>query len=125
MATPYNSGGKPSQALADRKKLFAGLNTFIGDMGGWTVSIPGAAEVRFECLPDSTIPAELRSLGYDVQRDSPPEGQRIIGSAIVQRLALTSSGAFEAMTAESTKAVASTVTYAGIATVERWWFRVP
>jgi hypothetical protein len=35
MAQRYNSGGKPDQALLDRKKLFAALNRFVTERGGW------------------------------------------------------------------------------------------
>jgi hypothetical protein len=91
----FNSSGKPSQALQDRKKLFAGLNTFVSERGGWVTSIPGDPIVRIDVLPDSTIPGELGGLGYEVKRDSPPEGQRILAAAIEERLTLTSSGAFE------------------------------
>jgi len=31
-------------------------------------SVPDAAEVTIECLPDSTLPNDLRTLGYDVSR---------------------------------------------------------
>ena len=60
-------------------------------------AIPGAAEVMIECLPLSTLPAELlRGAGYDLREDG--EGQRILAAAIVQEFTLSSSGAFELMT---------------------------
>jgi hypothetical protein len=55
----------------------------------------------------------LRSIG---------EGERILPAAITQNFVLSSSGALEPMTADSTRPVASTVTHAGIYKVERYSF---
>jgi hypothetical protein len=46
------------------------------------------------------LPAELRAAGYDVRKDG--EGERILPSAIVEHLVLSSSGALVPMTPEST-----------------------
>src|SRR5438046_3055012 len=69
--------------LEERKRLFAGINRFVTERGGWLTSIPGAVEVTMECLPDSSLPDELRKLGYDVEPAG--EGERILHSAIVER----------------------------------------
>jgi hypothetical protein len=66
------------------------------------------------------LPADLRELGYYVREVG--EGERILPNAIVQRLTLTSSGAFEEMIEGSTKAVAQVRHHAGIATVKRYQF---
>jgi hypothetical protein len=73
-----------------------------------------------EPLPGSTLPDELRQFGYDVTEIG--EGQRISSAPIVEKLALTSSGAFELLTPESTKLVAQIRTHAGIARVMRYRF---
>ena len=82
--------------IEDRKTKFAKLNALVMARGGWVTSIPGAAEVMIECLPLSTLPAELRGAGYDLREDG--EGQRILAAAIVQEFTLSSSGAIELMT---------------------------
>jgi hypothetical protein len=84
--------------------------------------LPGAAEVTLETLPGSTLPDELRELGYDVREAG--EGQRLMANAIVQKLALTSSGAFEERAEGSTKPLAQIRTHAGIVKVERYMFAV-
>jgi hypothetical protein len=38
--------------------------------------------VTVECLPGSTLPAELRKLGYDVTKAG--EGERILAGAVVE-----------------------------------------
>jgi hypothetical protein len=49
----------------------------------WIASIPGAVEVTIECLPGSTLPDELRKVGYDVTEIG--EGKRILPTAIVEK----------------------------------------
>ncbi|WP_027578548.1 hypothetical protein [Bradyrhizobium sp. Ai1a-2] len=73
---------KPGQQTASRKEQFRTLNQFIFDRGGWVTSIPGEAELRFECLPGSTVAAELRDVGHDVRDDG--EGERLICDVIVR-----------------------------------------
>lgn len=53
------------ETLDARKRLHEGLNKFINDRGGWLTSIPGAPIMRFEAPPESSLPDELRRLGYD------------------------------------------------------------
>jgi len=65
-----------------RKARFASLNQVISEAGGWTTSIAGADVVSFETLPGSTLPAELRAMGYEVEPEG--EGQRILPAAIVE-----------------------------------------
>src|SRR6516164_2603222 len=102
---------KPGRVIEDRKTRFDKLNRFVTARGGWVVSVPGAELVTIETLPGS-LPAELRAAGYNLRRDG--EGQRILGSAIVQELTLTSSGAYEPLAPGSTKPVAQDLRHAGI-----------
>ena len=74
--------------------------------------------MSLETLPGSTLPDDLRQLGYDAINTG--DGERILAHAIGQRLMLTSSGAFEEVTEDSTKAVALVRTHAGIARVLRY-----
>jgi hypothetical protein len=74
------------QQVMDRKVLFEGINKFVRAKGGWLTSVPGAPEVTMECLPGSTLPDELRKLGYTVEADG--QGERILPMAITERLAM-------------------------------------
>jgi hypothetical protein len=112
----------PGAKAADRKTVFAKINNYIMARGGFVTSIPGTAIVTFETLPNSPIPQQLVELGYDVRPADPPEGQRILADAIVQKLTLTSSGEFEEMTEGSTKPVAEVRHHVGIARVLRYSF---
>jgi len=39
---------------------------------------------QFECLPGSTLPAEIAKAGYRLEPASPAEGQRIVANAMVE-----------------------------------------
>jgi hypothetical protein len=82
--------------------------------------VPGDPEVRMECLPDSTLPADLGKLGYDV-RDL-GDGERILAMAITEQFTMSANGEFEPLVEGSTKPIASTVTHAGICKVKRYAF---
>jgi hypothetical protein len=73
-----------------------------------------------ECLPDSTLPADLGKLGYDV-RDL-GDGERILAMAITEQFTMSANGEFEPLVEGSTKPIASTVTHAGICKVKRYAF---
>jgi hypothetical protein len=73
-----------------------------------------------ECVPGSTLPYELRKLGLDL-RDIEP-GERILHSAITEKFTLTSSGALEPLTADSTKPIAQTRLHAGFVKTRRFVF---
>lgn len=60
----------------------------------------------------------MRALGYTVILTG--EGQRVLTSAITEKFAMTSSGAFEPIVEASPKPVATTVTHAGVVTVLRY-----
>lgn len=85
----YTPGRQSDRAIDARKKLFDELAKFIARRNGWITSIPGAAVVRFECLPLSTLPDELRELGNDVIEEG--EGERILPHAIVENVPMEGS----------------------------------
>jgi hypothetical protein len=69
---------KPSHAeiIAERKDKFAAMNDWVTARGGWITSIPGEIEIRLECPVGSTLPDDLRGIGYVVEPDG--EGERIL-----------------------------------------------
>jgi hypothetical protein len=70
-----------------------------------------------ECLPSSTIPDDLRKLGYIIEETG--AGERILASAIVEKLVLAPNGELAPLTADSTRPIASTMTHSGIVKVRR------
>jgi hypothetical protein len=80
--------------------------------GGWTTSIPGDPNIRFEALPGSTLPGDIRSMGYDV-RDL-GDGERILPAAIIEKFSMNADGELEPLTPGSTRPVTSTVTHAPV-----------
>jgi hypothetical protein len=110
--------------LENRKARFAELNAMATAKGNaWLTSIPGRTEITMECLPDSTLPDDLRKLGYVVTETG--EGQRILSGAIVERFYDRSDGVRIAITAGSTLRATSTVRHAGICKVSRFAFVIP
>jgi hypothetical protein len=108
--------------IDERKDRFEGLNEFAQSRGGWATSIPGAIEVTVECLPDSTLPDDLRGLGYDVIAAG--DGERILPHRIVERFVRRADGKLEPLTAGSTKPIAEVRTHAGIVKVRRYGFDI-
>jgi hypothetical protein len=76
-----------------------------------------------ECLPGSELPDHLLAAGYDVRPADPPEGERIIPGSITELLTLSSSGAFEAATENSTMPI-YTRTHSGVCRVRRYRFTI-
>jgi hypothetical protein len=57
--------GETSEKISgQRKELWAALNQFITENGGWTTSVPGYSPIRFEATEHSRLPLELTKLGY-------------------------------------------------------------
>jgi hypothetical protein len=83
---------------------------------------PGGLQT-IECLPASTLPAELRAAGYDVIETG--DGERILPHQIIERFARRADGGLELLTAGSTKPVVETRTHAGIVPVGRYRFDIP
>jgi hypothetical protein len=114
---------KPAPADLDRvtarKERFDRLNADIREMGGWIISIAGDRRVTVECLPDSVIPERLRDAGFKLAEID--GGQRILTGSVIERLELSSSGAFIPMTEGSTKPV-HVRRHAGIAPTRRFSF---
>jgi hypothetical protein len=110
--------GKPDAKVADRKERFAALNDFVRARNGWLTSVPGAPDATLECLPGSTIPAELAKQGYELEPAG--EGQRILANSIVEKFVRGRGGALVPLTAGSTRPVAETRTHAGIVRVLRY-----
>ena len=132
------TGRKPfrSEVITDRKERFAALNKYVTARNGWLTSIPGEREATMECLPDSTLPDELRAGAEFMLRDEkvrlPPykviadgEGQRILLHPIVQHFFVGADGEMVPLTAGSSCAVALIVTHAGICKVTRYAFDMP
>jgi hypothetical protein len=96
---------------------------FLRARGGWTTSIPGDREMRFDALVGSPLPDQLAALGYIVEKIG--ESQRIVSHAVAQRFEVSSSGGLTPTTEGSTKPVKVKVANAGIATVEQYDLRMP
>jgi hypothetical protein len=84
--------GQPNSELADRKAQFDDVNLYATARNSWVTSVRGESEIRFECLPDSPLPDELRTGAafkldgrmvrlpkYDVVADG--EGERVTTDA--------------------------------------------
>jgi hypothetical protein len=124
MLKEFYRSGQLNKEVASRKERFAALNELVSRRpGAWLTCVPGEADVTLECLPDSTIPAELRALRYHVRETG--EGQRILPHAIVQQFVTRADGEFEPLTEESTRPISSTRTHAGICKVKRYSFTSP
>jgi hypothetical protein len=115
----FRRGNPEADALEERKRRHAGLVSFIGSHGGWATSVPGAREVRIECLPGSALPATLTRTGYELRRGE--DGTRILPVAVSQVFVQNADGAL-AVAEGSTRMVTHS---AGIAPVERWSFTLP
>ena len=100
-----------SEGLAERKEKFAALLAFVGKRNGWLVSVPGAFNVVMEALPDSTLPQELRELGYDpvLLCDS----ERILATGITEHVPLTAGSS-----------ITRAVHHAGIVETRKWAFDI-
>lgn len=124
-ARPVTPDRKPlkTQVTPNRKELFAALNEFVTKRGAWLTSIPGDKEVRMECLPDSTLPDELRKLGYTVESDG--ETERILPHAITTQVVSAADGVLTPLTEGSSGRPVITITSAGICRVLKFTFTLP
>lgn len=93
--------------MQDRKARFMELNAFVTERHGWLTSIPGDIEVEMQCLPGSSLPDDLRKLGYVVAEIG--ETQRILPTAIVERFVVGGDGTLQPLLFGSTEPVAQTV----------------
>lgn len=69
--------------VQDCKVRFEALNNWIRARDGWLVSVPGDPDMRFEALPGSTLPDQLRAAGYEVTEIG--TAQRILPHAVEQK----------------------------------------
>ena len=124
--TRYNPGDvfldMEKSRVASRKERFHSINADITKAGGWTTSIPGEREVRFEILPGNPLPNDLRARGYIVEPDG--FGERILPHSVVEFFTKNVDGTLSLLSAGSTQPVASRVTHAGIAAVDKFFFRI-
>jgi hypothetical protein len=109
--------------VADRKDRFSGLNQFVTERHGWLVSIPGAIEIRMQCLVGSDLPQEIAGLGYKPEMTGSAE--RILHHAIVEKLTIGADGTLVPMTEGSTQRPAEVRRHAGLVEVEEWTFQIP
>jgi hypothetical protein len=68
-------------------------------------------------VPRSTLPEDLRVLGYDVTETD--ETERLLPAGITEKLVAGPAGALEPLTTGSTRPVALTTTHAGIRQARR------
>jgi hypothetical protein len=116
----YHPRGIPT--VESRKQKFDRMLAYVQSRGdAWVISVPGNVEVRIECLAHSLVPGELRDAGYHLVDAG--EGERIIPGNIVERLELSSSGAFVAATENSTKPI-HLRHHSGICKVRRYSFAI-
>ncbi len=110
---------KPDPAIVTRKAKFEAILRLVSDLCGWVTSVPGAAEIRIETLPDSPIPDELRELGFKVERDEPSTGERILPAAIIETAMRGPDGGLVPIVEGSTMPIVE-IRHAGITPVHRW-----
>jgi hypothetical protein len=109
--------------IEKRKAKHARLCDEARQKNAWITSVAGDKEVRFDCLPDSPLPADLRGRGFDVIDEG--DGERILHAAITERFARRTDGELAPLTPGSTERVAQIVTHAGIVKVKRYAFEMP
>jgi hypothetical protein len=115
MSKSYPTGGFGYQEPQDtktqvesRKSTFGKLARLIGNGGAWVTSYPGLPWLTFDALPDSTVPKQLRDLGYDVVDEG--AGERILSGAVVEHFLIEGSTAVQVRH------------HAGITPIKRWVF---
>ncbi|RXH15220.1 hypothetical protein [Bradyrhizobium guangzhouense] len=112
--------GRQLQPIKDSKERFAVMVAFVADRGGWVTSTPGASAVTIDVLPGSTLPDELSTAGYRVERIG--EGERILPGSVVVKYTTGRDGELRPITEGSTAPVTMTQRHAGIARVVRYSF---
>jgi hypothetical protein len=86
-------------------------------------SVPGDPDTRFEALPGSPLPDQLRDNGYEVSEVGTT--QRILPHAIEDKYVIGTGGVLELATAASTQPITRTVSHAGVVTTTAYQLRVP
>ena len=85
--------------------------------------MPGSSEITVECLPESNLPNALADLGYNLIPE--PDGERILPSAVTERMIRHEDGTFGPLTEGSTRAVSVIIGHAGICKTRRFSFVLP
>jgi hypothetical protein len=93
------------------REAFVTLNLFVTKHGGWIVSLPGDRMVTLEVLPESSLPADLRARGYQLEEIE--GGERIVPAGHVE----------DVLTERSTK-VAFRTAHAAVRRVARFTFQL-
>jgi hypothetical protein len=94
-------GDPRRDALEKRKALHAALNKYIDARGGWLTSVCGDPLMRFEALPGSDLPDDLRAKGYII--DQIGTTTRILPAGNTEVMSTTRVGALELATEGSTR----------------------
>lgn len=99
------------------------MNKQVAEWGGWVISLPGADDVTIECLPESNLPNALADLGHNLIAES--DGERILPSAVTERMIRHEDATFGPLTEGSTRAVSVIIGDAGICKTRRFSFVLP
>jgi len=126
--------GQTRPEIQDRKTRFEILNKYAATRHAWITSIPGASEVTIECLPNSSLPGELRAglvLKFNGRTYDFParyltdegQGERILPHAITEKFVRGPGAELEPFKEGDTGPVIECRTHAGVATVRRYSFQ--
>jgi hypothetical protein len=75
-----------------------------------------------QCLTDSDLPAAIAKLGYSIEQTGSAE--RILHSAIVEKLVKGPDGTMVPLTEGSTRPIVKVRSHAGLVPVEEWTFHL-
>lgn len=93
--------------IDSRKSSFGKLARLIENSGtAWTTSYPGQPWLAFDALESSTVPAQVRALGYDPVCEG--DGERILPVGITERYLIEGSTVMQVRH------------HAGVTAVKRW-----
>jgi len=71
--------------LEKKAELFAALERYVRDNGGWLTTAPGTKPARFEAPHGSPLPAKLQDLGWQVRHLG--TNTRILSGSIIETAA--------------------------------------
>jgi hypothetical protein len=122
-ATGHRFVSDQRDKIEARKAKHARLCAEAREKCAWVISVAGDPVIRFDCLPDSPFPADLRERGFDLIDEG--EGSRILHAAITERFVRGADGELVLATEGSTRPIAESRTHAGIVKVKRCAFEMP
>jgi hypothetical protein len=112
---------EPQQKIDSRKSTFGKLARLMQNAGtAWVTSYAGQPFLAFDALPESSVPDQLRSLGYDPVDEG--DGERILATGITERFVRGAAGELEPLVEGSTRPVAEVRHHAGICKVRKFVF---